>query len=167
MSDTNVMVPQGLDIQLPVASSKGGRRKVVTAIVGGLVVVGLLAFAIVQTISLSGANSDLAASQSTVSNLRAENTGLQADLGNAQASVDSLESEVSAQDAQLASCYQANALSVKADKAFHTAVGQIMPAAFGGSDYAFDAALARYRAASRQWAVAANACEPGGGYSFG
>jgi hypothetical protein len=166
--DTQVLTERPVAAEVPEALSttrKARRGWKVPAV--GVVLAGAIAFGAFQTVSLSGANSDLAASQSTVTGLKAENSGLHADLGNAQASVDSLESEVSAQDAQLASCYQANALSVKADKAFHDAVGQIMPAAFGGSDYAFDAALARYRAAARQWAAAANACEPGGGYTFG
>ena len=118
--------------------------------------------------TLSGVNEDLTASQGTVSNLRDDVSGLEGDLALAEGAVDSLESQVSDQDAQLASCYQANCLSVQADKAFHAAVAQIVPAAFGGSDYRFDAALAKYQDKAGQWADAANACEGGGNtYSFG
>jgi hypothetical protein len=153
--------------QAPSTTRKSRRPRALTVILSA-VAVGTLAFAAFQTTTLAGVNEDLTASQGTVTNLRSENSVLESDLGNALASVDSLEGTVAGQDAQLASCYQANSLSVQADKSLHAAIAQIVPAAFGGSDYRFDAALARYQDKAGQWADAANACEGGGNtYSFG
>lgn len=160
MSDTMVDYPVP-----PVVETH--KRPWIPIVAVGVVIIGLAVFAGVQTASLSGVNAELTASQHTVTGLEGQVSGLESDLGNAEASVSSLEGTVSEQETQLASCYRANSLSVKADKALHDAVGQIVPAAFGSSRYGFDAALARYRTAAHQWAVAANACEPGGGYSFG
>lgn len=163
----DLQVPPAVEVPVApaVPSTASKRRRII--VIAAAAIIGTMAFATIQTVTLSGVKEDLAASQNTVTDLKAENSDLQADLGNAQASVDSLESEVSAQDAQLAACSQANLLALKSDKAFHDAVEQIVPAAFGGSNYAFDSALARYRSLSRQWAVAANQCEPGAGYTFG
>jgi hypothetical protein len=162
----DVQVPPAMEVpSAPPVPSTRTRRPWLVAILSAFVV-GALALAVVQTVSLSGVNEDLTASQGTVSNLEDKVSGLEGDLDLAEGAVDSLESEVAEQDTQLAACAQANVYSVKADKAFHAAVGQIVPAAFGGSDYAFDAALAKYRTNARIWAKYANQCEPGGGYSF-
>jgi hypothetical protein len=149
------------------STTRKTRKPRLIVVLTGIVLAGALAFGAVQTVALSGVNEDLTASQGTVSDLRDDVSGLEGDLDLARGSIDSLESDVAVQDAQLASCAKANHFSLKADQAWHDAVGQIMPAAFGGSSYGFDSALAEYRSYSQQWADAANACEGRDKYTFG
>ena len=150
----------------PQAASKTRRtRRLVPAILSAALV-GALTFAVVQTVSLSGVNKELAAAQGTVSDLRVTVGGLEGDLQLAEGTIDSLESQVSEQDAQLASCAKANSLSVKADNALHDVMESISGAIFGSSAV-FDSHVAEYERYADQWATAANACEPGGGYTFG
>lgn len=165
---TYLQAPPSVEVSLPprAASTTSKTRRPWLTVILAVALSGALGFALFQTTTLSGVNSDLAASQTTVGNLKDDVSGLQADLGNAQASVASLEGTVADQDVQLAACARANTLSVKADQAFHDAIGGMSGAIFG-SGATFYSNLAKYRQYARQWAVAANQCEPGAGYSFG
>ena len=150
----------------PQAVSKTRRtRRLVPAILS-VALVGALTFAVVQTMSLSGVNKELVAAQGTVSDMRSKVGGLEGDLAVAENSIDSLESQVSEQGTQLAACAKANSLSVKADNALHDVMESISGAIFGSSAV-FDSHVAEYERYADQWATAANACEPGGGYTFG
>jgi hypothetical protein len=124
-----------------------------------ILVAGLAIGIVSQSGHITNANEATAAAQAATTAVQSKLTASENENAN-------LHSQVSNQQTQLATCATATSLSVATDKALHKVATSGLTSIFGSS-YPFDAAIAHYNQVSRQWVVAANACDPNGGYTFG